>query len=323
MEARRIRNCSIVVLAIGLSAGAVAAAADDPPGHDDPAAQRLEQQAIDLIGRANRRVVATHPSCRPRFTRGRPRVVEGGAGPEVASVLGVFRRPATADEQAFAAQVATGRDGAVALLGGGSYGRDAVRLVTAPSGRSVALIAMTGVPPSGPSRAVFDRCHALVTSELRRLAPTVRPAVAAKAQRLERQLRRTERPPAVQRPGEGLVVIDRLPDGRTSGAGGTAPFSAARFAARGTASSTDVRGIGARLTLVVPDGVATIDATFPRVVSRGPIRARRRFPSTVRRTFTVRDNVAFATVPRPAEDAFPRMVWRAADGTVVRRVPNP
>jgi hypothetical protein len=72
----------------------------------------------------------------------------------------------------------------------------------------------------------------------------------------------------------------------------------------------------------VPDGVATVEATFPRVVSLGPNRDPRRFPGTIRRTFTVRDNVVLATVPRPGAFAFPRMVWRAADGSVIRRVPR-
>jgi hypothetical protein len=180
-------------------------------------------------------------------------------------------------------------------------------------------MALTDGPPRGPSRATFDRCQALVTAELRRLAPTVRPAVAAKAQRLERQLRRTQRPPAVGPPGEALAFFERAPDGR-SGSGGGGGFDAAAFVTHGTGMSTFARGIGTRLTIIVPDGVATIDATFPRVVSLGPNRDPRRFPSTIRRRFTVQDNLVFATVPRPAELALPRMVWRAADGTVVQRV---
>jgi hypothetical protein len=319
MRARHI--LFVAGLATALFAGAVAAAADEPPGRDDPAARRLEQQAIDLINRADRRVIAAHPSCRVRFSHQRVRIVDGGAGPQVASVLGVFRRPATPEERALVAQRPGGPPG-VSLVGGGALGRDAVRLVRSPSGRAVALMALTGVPPRGPSRATFDRCQALVTTELRRLAPTVRPAVAAKAQRIERQIRRTERPPAVRAPGEGLAFFERAPDGR-SGNGGGGAFDAAAFVKHGTGSATTARGIGTRLMLLVPDGVATIDATYPRVVSRGRFRAPRRFPTTIRRTFTVHDNVAFATVPRPPEVALPRMVWRAADGTVVRRVPGP
>jgi hypothetical protein len=319
MRARHI--LSVAVLAAGLSAGAIAAAADEPPGHDDPAARRLERQAIGLVNRANRRVLAGHPSCRVRFSHERIRIVDGGAGPQVASVLGVFRRPATAEERAFVTQSPGGPTGA-SLVGGGALGRDAVRLVRSSSGRTVALMALTDVPPRGPSRATFDRCHALVTAELRRLAPTVRAAVAAKAQRIERRIRRIERPPAVQPPGEGLAFFERAPDGR-SGGGGGGGFDAAAFVKRGTGISTFARGIGTRLTLVVPDGVATIDATYPRLVSLGPNRAPRRFPSTIRRTYAVHDNVVFATVSRPPEFAFPRMVWRAADGTVVRRVPGP
>ena len=81
-----------------------------------------------MINRADRYVRATHPSCRPRCPHGRVRLVDGGAGPQVASVLGVFRRPPTGEERAFAAQALTGPGGA-ALFGGGALGRDAVRIV--------------------------------------------------------------------------------------------------------------------------------------------------------------------------------------------------
>jgi hypothetical protein len=205
-----------------------------------------------------KRVNATHRSCRFRPPAGRPRVVAGGAGPQVSSVLGVFRRPPTEEERALGARLPDAPS--AGLAGGAAPPREGVRLVRAPSGRAILLTALRDVPPLGPTRKTFDRCQALVAAELARLA---------------------------------------------------------RSAPR------DVRGLGSRVTLIVPDGVATIEATFPRVRSRGRFRAPKRYRTTLRRTLTVHDNVAFATVARSPEDAFPRMVWCAADGTVVRRVDGP
>jgi hypothetical protein len=80
----------------------------------------------------------------------------------------------------------------------------------------------------------------------------------------------------------------------------------------------------AHLTGLVPDGVAKVTLEYPRVVPRG----RWYKPTVYRRayqvTLTVVDNVLSARVPRPPTDAFPnRMVWRAADGAVVRTVRAP
>jgi hypothetical protein len=268
-----------------------------------------------------KRVNATHRSCRFRPPAGRPRVVAGGAGPQVSSVLGVFRRPPTEEERALGARLPDAPS--AGLAGGAAPPREGVRLVRAPSGRAIVLTALRDVPPLGPTRKTFDRCQALVAAELARLARSAPRDVAAPALRLHCRLRRAQRPPAVRVRGEGLTMSERARDGRSSSGGGIAPFDAATFAARGTGMASFVRGLGSRVTLIVLDGVATIEATFPRVRSRGRFRAPKRYRTTLRRTLTVHDNVAFATVARSPEDAFPRMVWRAADGSVVRRVNGP
>lgn len=289
-----------------------------PTGHDDPAARRAEARAIALLNRASHDVQASHASCRFTLPRGRLRVVDGAAGPQVSSVLAVFRRRATAEEGAYADRQAVS---APEFFGPATLGRDAVRIVHGARGRSVALTAVTDVPPRGPTRAVYDRCQRLIVQRLTAIAPRFAPATVARARRLERQIQRSERPPVTLPSGEGLYTTELAADGRPAGGGGTVPFVAAQFARTGTAGSSSVRGLrGSRLTLVVPDGVATIDATFPRRVSRGPYHAPKVYRTTERRTYVVHENVVFATVPRPPPDAFPRMVWRAADGSVVRRV---
>lgn len=310
-----IRAVGALASAVAVSAGAAGAAV--PTGHDDPARREAEARALALLNRAGRDVLTSQPSCRFASPRGPLRLVEGGAGAQIRSVLGVFRRPATAEERTFAARQAKVHT----FFGAAELGRDAVRIVRGADGRSVALTAVTDVPPRGPTRAVYDRCQRLIRERVTVLAPQSRPATVRQARSIQRRVQRSERPPAIGRAGEGLITTDLASDGRSTGAGGIAPFVATTFARTGTGGSTYIRGLrGSRLTLVVPDGVATIDATFPKRVSRGRYRAPKVYRQTVRRTYTVHDNVVFATAPRPADDAFPKMVWRAADGSIVRRV---
>jgi hypothetical protein len=281
---------------------------------DDP----LQDRALEVVNRATRRVQATHASCRNRSPVGAPRLVDGGAGPLVAAHLGVFRRPPTPEEQAFAQLQAQGVTG-IRPVGDSGVPRDGVRIVRAIDGRGVALTALREVPPIGPSRATYDRCQALVAVEVERVGRTVRPPIAAAARRLARRLRRNGRPPAERGRGEGLLATLLGPDDTALGGGGIAPFDPTSFTRAGIATSTAVPGVGSRLTLVVPDGVARIDATFPR---EGSVRGRR-YRATVQRTFVVRDNVVLATVPRPPQDALPIMLWRAVDGRLLRRAGRP
>jgi hypothetical protein len=148
-------------------------------------------------------------------------------------------------------------------------------------------------------------------------------AVARRAKALERRLRNDGRPPAVRQPGEGLAAVELVPGSRSAGGIGLAPFDPAVFVEHGLGGTFSSGGGRSRLTLIVPDGVATVDATYPRVGPRARFTRPARFKTTIRRTYKVHENVVLATVERPGLAAFPRMVWRAADGTVVRRVPRP
>ncbi len=74
----------------------------------------------------------------------------------------------------------------------------------------------------------------------------------------------------------------------------------------------------------LPDGVATVEMTFPGRVSRGPHRPATVFGDDLHVTAKVQDNVLSARVDRPAPNAIPPlMIWRAADGSVVRVVRGP
>jgi hypothetical protein len=301
-----------------MSAALGVPAADGRASEQPPGAQAIKQRASDLINRAQRRVRHAEKACRLGPPSGRLLLGDGGAGPVVLSVLGVFRRPATPEEQALAVQEVADPFGS-SSYGDATVPRDGVRIVR-QGDRKVVLTALREVPPSGPDRATYDRCTALVAHELARLAPTVTPAVAAKARHVEHVLRRTGRPPAHQARTEGLTIAERAGNG-TSTESGILSLDPVLFRRTGTAEGSFARGGRLRMTFVVPDGVATIDATFPRARHGAPGHPGKRFATTIRRTLVVHDNVAFLTVHRPPE-ALPRMVWRAADGSVVRRLPG-
>ena len=67
--------------------------------------------------------------------------------------------------------------------------------------------------------------------------------------------------------------------------------------------------------------VATVTSTFGTTYSRGPDRKPRTYAAPITRTDRVQDNMVSFDVARSAEDAFPdKMVWRDADGKVIRVV---
>ncbi len=69
----------------------------------------------------------------------------------------------------------------------------------------------------------------------------------------------------------------------------------------------------------VPDGVATVEVSYPRQSIRA--RTGRRPSTATRSTLTVpaQDNLVSYQVDRPSEDARPPLlIWHAADGTVLR-----
>lgn len=184
------------------------------------------------------------------------------------------------------------------------------------------LIALTQVR-AGPTRAAFDRCQKLIRERAVALADSVSRAVFAAARRQLQAIRREERPPARSERVEALATSEAAPDGRSGSHSGTVPFVAAEFSRHGFGSMSQTFSQPVHLTWVVPDGVATVEAVYPRVVAARHGRPARRFRSTIRRRYAVSDNVVLATSPRPIDAGFPRVTWRAADGRIVRRVSSP
>ena len=139
------------------------------------------------------------------------------------------------------------------------------------------------------------------------------------ARRTLRDEQRHEREAARRGPRPGLFVLAFGAHGGGGGGGGGGDVAAIRR--RGEFTSADVRGRGARVIGLVPDGVARIDFTFPRhsIDPAGRTDAR-----VYHRSVAVVDNIVAFTVPRRAIAALAsRQVWRAADGSVVNVVRGP
>jgi hypothetical protein len=289
----------------------------------------VEGQAFELINRAMRHTTAVRRSCRPVFPQERAAIVDGGAGPQVAALLGVFRRaPTAADQAASEALVAhPPRNPFFAEVP-----RDAIRVVTAADGSQVTLVAATKLRAVGLDPATHARCDAATRHELVRISLRARPIVRRTALREFDELSRRQRAAAPAPATEGLEV--RM--GHGSGGG---PFEPAQFLAQpvrfGTGRSAGPPAVSKRrgsrsvgsnhLILVLPDGVARVTMVLPRYSSRGPHRAPVDHRRVLRRSARVVDNVASLRIAgRGIEDMFGATTLEyGPDGALVRTARPP
>jgi hypothetical protein len=115
-----------------------------------------------------------------------------------------------------------------------------------------------------------------------------------------------------------VLLFDRGVGGTLGSGGGGGGFGS--FLTHGNVMSSG-GGDSARVTGLVPDGVASVEMTYPRRVSRGRYYEPTVFPRREVVTTPVREGVFSVRVPRGAGDALAsRTVWRAADGHVLRVV---
>lgn len=288
---------------LALAATAETAAANTA---HDRAVLRRDRIAVQLINEATQHVQHAHRVCRPSFRPDlRPTFTDARPSDALLNALGVLRRPATdadhVDLSSFFAPFARG------------IYEKWIRTATASDGRQFSVIV---AQDRQRPRDIPRRCLALEDAELRRLLVHHGPAVAAVTLRLKRRLDRDEHPKGGFKATEAIFLFDRTPDGRIGGGGGGVDL--AFFARHGLFGSS---GTGARSTVfgLLPDGVARVDFTFPRSASREPHRDPKVYPTGIALSAQVQDNVVSFDVDRPAEDAFPtRMVWRRADGSVIR-----
>lgn len=286
--------------------GAVALAGSSK---QDPSRSELVSK---VFNRAEREV-QRDPSCRtfPRLPR-KPSFADGRPSARLLSTLALLRRPESADEQRLATS-----NGFPSFVQG--VYRDYIRIATAASGHQFVIFVVRDADPTKPRP---ERCR----TELRRRFSRQlegRPAGFRRfALRALRRRLRGERQREARGPVEGVFVFDRsIFQGRSGGGAGGGGVREIRR--RGSFSASGIRGAAgrARVDGLVPDGVATITATFDRAGSRlGPQRPRR-YRRVIKRTVSVQENVVSFVISRAPQDAFAeRMVWRSADGSVVRVV---
>jgi hypothetical protein len=232
------------------------------------------------------------------------------AGSELHAALAILRRPQTERERI--------PDGQVRVPGDTVY-RGAYRIATSASGRQYLLVATQSAnrfTPRPPECADAFRSH--FDAQLAgRSARFVREAREA----LDQILRDEPGSPGATQPFEGLYLFEYR-DGGVGGGGGGGSLASLRQHAPTTSTGDDRTSIVSGL---VPDGVAAVELTFPRVASRGRYRPPKRYARTITLTAPVHDNVISVRVPRPPQDAFAaKTVWKGPDGEpveVFRREP--
>jgi hypothetical protein len=296
---------------LSATAGATIALAVVPSGaaaisREDAAAQRLESRSIALINAATRAMRAADPSCVQRFDLGaEPTFTHDAPSQAMRDTFALLRRPAIpADRKLLAA------GGPRFFFSEGIY-VDWIRMARAADGSEHYLvIAESRNLPAPLSRACLRTRHRLLVELLDGAGPRLRRLTLRDEARLNRQ----------EHPAGGFPRAEAIY--HFSGGGGGGGVDLDWFRRHGLLGSSQ-RGSDDRSTVsgFVPDGVATIEAIYPERASRGPHRPAIVYGEEIRLTLPVQDNVVSFEVDRPAEDAMsPRMIWRAADGSVVRVV---
>jgi hypothetical protein len=222
--------------------------------------------------------------------------------------LSILRRPATAVDAL--------PDRAVDFLdfAQGIYA-DYVRVAHTADGRAYTIVPAKNARafPAEP-RACLHRLH----MRLRQLSKGKPVRVRRRALHFYNERVRNNRRLAKSIPREGVFVFEFRPDGLGGGGGGV---GAKFIRENGEFGSSGTRDGSAVVNGLIPDGVATVTSFFSRKAPRGPGRRPKVYPKTIERTDRVQDNMISFTVARDAEDAFPvKMIWRAADGSIVRVV---
>lgn len=272
----------------------------------------LERAAYALINRADNHVSKTNATCKPSLPRPSRRTTHDAPTQPVLDAIAVLRRPAkTAD--AFP-------DRRGMFLFGETY-IDYTRSVTAASGKSFYVVIGRGGPPSfRPSAACLDAEHAQLVKLLRGKNTKLRAAALGAFGKLRHGWEQNAAQPTT--PQDGIYLFTKGARGVGIGGGGGGA-GIADFLKHGTFISSG-RDAGSTLVGLVPDGVATVTLQYPKTVSRGRWYKPTIFPRAYTRTVRVQQNTLSVHVPRGAGDAFPpRMIWRSAEGKIVRVVKQP
>ena len=263
--------------------------------------------AADAVNAAIRVVDERDHTClqRPRPRRGS--ATHDPPPQDMLDAFAVLRRPATPADAIDPERLSLAGAAVVAV----DYIRRARVL---PDGTAVYVVPALDAQPGVAKRP--ERCFAREREALEHRLRGKPGQARRAARRLLRNLHHSQRVLASTAPKAGLFLFEIGPRGGGGGGG----VDVATITHHGAYSATYVRGRGSRMVGLIPDGVATIDFTFARGHGLGP-EGDRVYRTIARRTAAVVNNDVYLTVPRMPEDAlYNRQVWRAADGSVLRRI---
>jgi hypothetical protein len=235
-----------------------------------------------------RAAAARSPACRAHHPAG-PAVRNGSPSGTLLSVVGVLRRPAT------------GADRLPRALQGGGDARgiyaNYIRRARVTYGIAYYIVPAATL---APARILPARCYTEMVAALHAQLPRIPARLRSPTLALQAQLIAGARGLARRTAGGGVCLM--FADARASG--GECGASASEIEQRGLISSFGP------LAGVVPDGVATVTVYFP--ASNG-LAARTA-------TSDVVGNV-FAVSISPSHRGQPAMVWRSAQGKILKTVP--
>lgn len=262
-----------------------------PPPPPDPNPSVAQSNLIAQAGHATR---AHDPAC--AATRQLPTFSPGSPGPGLTSLLGVLRRPRTP---------ADSLPNELFQHGPGGVEAPAIRLARTDDGTSLYIVPLAGLGfRPVPARCAGEERAALVRAMKGSPGEAVRATLKAQAQYLAWQQYEGQHPEGIC-----LAEAEHAPGGGASlaGSGLACGWGVAQieqgWAGLGTEGSPHLDVFHG----IAPDGVASVTLELPH---GGSVGAR------------VVNNVYIARLPAYGEHVA-QIVWRAADGSVIRttRVP--
>jgi len=268
-----------------------------------PADRAIEDQAIALYNKAASDVSR---SCQPKETPAT--TTHDPPSQDLLSTLAILRRAPT-PEDVFPTDMLRSLDFVKGIY------VDYARVAHTADGRSYLIFAAQNARAfPAESHACLHRFHV----RLRKLLNGKPKRVRRRALHFYNERVRNDRRRAKNIPYEGVFVFSYGPNGTGGGGGGTSAEFIRTF---GEFISTGTRNGDAVVNGLIPDGVATVTSFFSRRSPRPPGRPPKDYGKPIERTDRVQDNMISFEVARGAQDAFAvKMIWRAADGSIVRVV---
>jgi len=226
---------------------------------------------------------------------------------DLLATLSVLRRPATPADA-----VSTQRLMQLPFIG--NVFVDYVRVVRTADGRSYGIVPVRTAPPPPEPHACLHAVHKRLLRLLKGKSRGVRRRALAFFNGfvdLQHQL--------ANFPATDGVFVFHYEKGRVGAGGGGGDVDVIRQ--RGEWGFAGTRSGGTIVDGLVPDPVASVTTYYSRKAHRRG-RPPKVYPKAIKRTDPVSDNMVSFRVQRDVQDAVRpvKMIWRAADGSIVRVV---